>query len=108
MSALALLLQLTALLPSGYGYVGEPRACVRVTPVLALDRSAVVSGNFRDTQGDCYVWLNARVVGVLRRAQRCKLILHELGHLAGLRHSANSRSVMFSPFLPAPAPRLCR
>lgn len=92
MTALALLLTLAAYLPGAEARY-PPQGCARVTPVLALDRQQVLAGQFRDTEGNCYLWLN---VGFRWwRSRVCSSTFHEIRHLHGDRH-------------PIPRERSCR
>lgn len=104
MTGAALLTVLAASLHLG----GTPASCTHVTPLLGVDRPAIVSGNFRDTQGGCYVWLNLNARLPRRMSGICKLTLHELGHLDGQRHSPDPNSVMYSPYRASPVPDICR
>lgn len=85
----------------------RPSACGAVTPVLASEPGQILAGNFRDTDGNCYVWLNLRQSSTLTGSEICKTTLHEMGHLAGLEHSPDPADVMFSPFQAAPIPAPC-
>lgn len=84
----------------------EPR-CGRTVPVIAFVDSHVMAGNFRDTAGACYVWLNLAQAPLLSAQEICKTTLHEMGHLTGLQHSGDPDSVMYSPFAAKPVPEPC-
>jgi hypothetical protein len=66
-----------------------------------------MGGNFRDSGGGCYVWLNLRQSSLLTGSEICKIALHEMGHLNGLQHSTDPLDVMFSPFQADPIPAPC-
>ena len=83
MNALALLVVLAAALPHAEA-VYTPVGCNRVIPMLALDRSEVLAGQMRTTDGDCIVWLNLRVHWWPSRV--CNTASHESAHLAGRQH----------------------
>lgn len=86
---------------------GYQSSCQRVVPVLAFVQGEVMAGNFRDQQAGCYVWLNLAHASLLDAQEICKLALHEMGHLGGLQHSADSQDVMYSPFVAQPIPAPC-
>lgn len=83
MSALALLLTMAAILPRAE-LAYPPQGCARVTPVLAIDQSEIVAGQFRDTEGNCYVWLN--LANRFWPSRVCSAVWHEVRHLHGDRH----------------------
>ncbi len=84
----------------------EPR-CSRTVPVIAFVDGRVMAGNFRDTGGACYVWLNLAQAPLLTGQEICKTTLHEMGHLTGLQHSDDPDDVMYSPFRSQPVPEPC-
>jgi hypothetical protein len=89
-------------------FFGEaPTGCATVTPVLASVPGLVMAGNFRDIEGNCYVWLNLQQAPLLSGSEICKLALHEMGHLSGLQHSADPDNVMYAPFRATPLPDQC-
>jgi hypothetical protein len=102
-TAVALLAALAVGINAGPAYFGDT-GCERITPVLAHVPGPVVAGQFRDTLGGCYVWLN---LWSYPPRQLCQIALHEYGHLAGFTHSPNPRSVMYSPLQPH-TPKPCR
>jgi hypothetical protein len=81
--------------------------CGSTTPMLTYVDGSVMAGNFRDQDGNCYVWLNLQQSPLLTAREICKLALHELGHLTGLQHSSNPEDVMYSPFVSNPIPGPC-
>jgi len=97
----------TAIAAAPRFFAGRTTACKNVTPMLTSQTSPILAGNFLDTSGGCYVWLNLQQSATLTRSEICKTTLHELGHLNGLQHSPDPRDVMYSPFRPTPVPRPC-
>jgi hypothetical protein len=91
----------------GY-FVGRQTLCNAVTPMLAVQRGDIMAGNFRDAEGNCYVWLNVETSSLLTGSEICKTALHEMGHLSGLQHSTNPLDVMFAPFISDPIPPPCQ
>jgi hypothetical protein len=89
-------------------YAGRSTGCSSVTPMLTAQPGSVIAGNFRDSDGACYVWLNLQQTELLTGSELCKIALHEYGHLTGLDHSADPNDVMFSPFRPDPIPIPCQ
>ena len=75
--------------------------------MLASVDGLVVAGNFRDDVQNCYVWLNLLRAEDISADDLCKLVLHELGHLAGSAHSPDPANVMHSPFVAKPTPPAC-
>jgi hypothetical protein len=96
----------TALNASAAHWAGHSTDCADVTPLLASQDGPVMAGNFRDSGGNCYVWLNLAHSDLLSGSEICKVTLHEMGHLNGLQHVGERDDVMFSPFdgnaIPAP------
>ena len=88
-------------------YSGANSQCARVVPVIAYVANNVMAGNFRDTSGACYVWLNLAQSPLFNAQEICKTTLHEMGHLAGLQHSSDAENVMYSPFRSDPVPEPC-
>ena len=88
-------------------FAGRTTGCTRVTPMLTTENSRILAGNFVDTSGGCYVWLNLQQSATLTWSEICKTTLHELGHLNGLQHSPDRNDVMYSPFRPTPVPPPC-
>jgi hypothetical protein len=88
-------------------FAGRTTGCTRVTPMLTSENGRILAGNFVDTSGGCYVWLNLHQSGTLTGSEICKTTLHELGHLNGLQHSPDPNDVMYSPFRPTPMPPPC-
>lgn len=93
---------------AGSYFAGRATGCAAVTPVLAAEPGSVIAGNFRDSDGNCYVWLNLEQSSLLTGPEICKVALHETGHLAGLVHSADPADVMYAPFEADPIPDVCR
>jgi hypothetical protein len=89
-------------------YAGRTTGCKAVTPMLATQPGQVMAGNFRDGDGNCYVWLNLQQSSMLTGSEICKTTLHEMGHLTGLQHSADPSDVMFAPFQADPIPSVCQ
>jgi hypothetical protein len=89
-------------------FAGRETACPGVTPMLASVSGDVMAGNFRGADGYCYVWLNLGQSDTLTGSEICKVALHEIGHLAGLTHSADPRDLMYSPFASDPIPAPCQ
>lgn len=78
-----------------------------VAVIVGLDdRNPIAAGQYVDPGGNCIIWLDAKQ----NRDGRvvCKRIVHEAGHLRGLPHSTDRKSVMYSPFNYNPVPRGCR
>src|SRR3954451_12029534 len=100
----------TALKAAPAYFAGRSSGCSNITAMLASQSGPIMAGNFRDTGGNCYVWLNLEQSLMLTGSEICKTTLHEFGHLAGLQHSADMHDVMFAPFQvdPIPAPCLAR
>ena len=88
-------------------YAGRTTGCKSVTPVLASQGGQIIAGNFRDSDGYCYVWLNLQQSSMLTGSEICKTTLHEMGHLTGLQHSQDPGDVMFAPFRSDPIPAPC-
>jgi hypothetical protein len=97
----------TAIAAAPQFFAGHTTACTQVTPMLTTENSSILAGNFLDTLGGCYVWLNLQRSSSLTWSQVCKTTLHELGHLHGLQHSPDPNDVMYSPFRPRPIPPPC-
>jgi len=89
-------------------YAGRSSGCIAVTPVIAEQQGQIMAGNFRDTGGNCYVWLNLQYASDMTGSEICKITLHELGHLNGLQHSADVADVMYSLFDAAVIPAPCQ
>jgi hypothetical protein len=66
-----------------------------------------MAGNFRDSSGGCYVWLNMQQSEMLTGSEICQTTLHEMGHLNGLQHSEDPANLMFSPFQSQTVPAVC-
>lgn len=98
----------TAIKASGAFFVGRMTGCKAVTPMLASQPGQIMAGNFRDSDGYCYVWLNLQQSSMLTGSEICKTALHEVGHLTGLQHSADPADVMFAPFQADPIPSVCQ
>jgi len=79
-----------------------PTAC---PPILRWrdisERDAIT---WRNGRPECSITFNARSWR-WRWRKICRVMVHEYGHLAGLDHSDDFRSVMYPT---APAPRACR
>ena len=88
-------------------FAGFDSGCTQTVPVIAYVQGSVLAGNFRDDAGGCYVWLNLGRSPLLTAQEICKLSLHEMGHLTGLRHSQDPEDVMYSPFRADPVPEPC-
>jgi hypothetical protein len=88
-------------------FTGFDSGCAQTVPVIAYVQGSVLAGNFRDDAGGCYVWLNLGRSPLLTAQEICKLALHEMGHLTGLRHSQDPGDVMYSPFRADPLPEPC-
>jgi hypothetical protein len=88
-------------------FTGFDSGCAKTVPVIAYVQGPVLAGNFRDDSGGCYVWLNLGRSPLLNAQEICKLSLHEMGHLTGLRHSQDPEDIMYSPFSPDPMPEPC-
>jgi hypothetical protein len=88
-------------------FTGFDSGCAQTVPVIAYVQGSVLAGNFRDDAGGCYVWLNLGRSPLLNAQEICKLALHEMGHLSGLRHSQDPEDIMYSPFRPDPVPEPC-
>jgi len=97
----------TAIKATDSFFAGRTTGCKAVTPMLASQGGSIMAGNFRDSDGYCYVWLNMQQSEMLTGSEICKTTLHEMGHLTGLQHSADARDVMFSPFQSDPIPAPC-
>jgi hypothetical protein len=97
----------TAIKASPTFFPWRTTSCSLVVPMLASEPGQVMAGNFRDSDGNCYLWLNLRQSSLLTGSEICKLGLHEMGHLSGLQHSPDSADVMYSPFNSARTPRPC-
>jgi hypothetical protein len=97
----------TALAAAPSYFSGRSTGCAAVVPMLALQPGQVLGGNFRDSAGGCYVWLNLGQSSMLTGSEICKIGLHEYGHLTGLEHSEDQNDVMFAPFQSDPIPGPC-
>lgn len=97
----------TAIAAAPRFFAGRTTGCPRITPMLTSEDSRILAGNFLDTSGNCYVWLNLEQSATLTWSQICKTTLHELGHLTGLQHSPDPNDVMYSPFRATPIPWPC-
>jgi hypothetical protein len=91
--------------PTFFG--GLSSGCTFTTPMLTSQPGPVMAGNFRDAQGDCWVWLNLQQSSMLTGQEICKTALHEMGHLTGLAHSPDPSNIMFTPFQTNPMPSPC-
>ena len=89
-------------------FPGRTTGCSNITPMLASQGGSIMAGNFRDSQGYCYIWLNLQQSSMLTGSEICKTTLHEMGHLTGLQHSADPADVMFAPFQSDPIPAPCQ
>jgi hypothetical protein len=89
-------------------WVGHATGCKIVTPLLASEPGNIMAGNFRDSDANCYVWLNLQQSAMLTGSEICKTVLHEMGHLNGLQHSQNPLDIMFAPFKADPIPAECQ
>lgn len=85
----------------------RPNPCPHIYVAAIVAGGAPLGGNFKDEVGDCIIWLNTDD-GPYSKRDICKIIVHEEGHLRGLQHSLNKKSVMYSPFQSKPTPRGCR
>lgn len=92
---------MSAAIASGPSYFHQSAICGTPTPVLFYEDSRV----FGRTGPDCGISINASKVRNLNDV--CKATLHEYGHLVGLGHSPDPRSVMHSPYFRSPLPRIC-
>jgi hypothetical protein len=88
-------------------WTGLENHCANVTALLGNQPGMIMAGNFRDSEGNCYVWLNLNHSDLLTGEEICKTTLHEMGHLAGLQHSTNPLDVMYTPFQSDPIPSMC-
>lgn len=88
-------------------FAGHTTGCSAVTPMLATEGGQIMAGNFRDEDGNCYVWLNLQQSAYLTGPEICKTTLHEMGHLNGFAHSQDPQNVMASPFRADPMPAPC-
>lgn len=86
-------------------WAGLRDPCPHTYVAAVVDGGSPLAGNFILPSGDCIIWVNASD-GPFRSRQLCKLIVHEAGHLRGLRHSTNPRSVMYPQ--PTRVPAGCR
>lgn len=98
----------TALRAAPEYFAGRNTGCSMITAMLASQPGTIMAGNFRDSGGNCYVWLNLQQSSMLTGSEICKTTLHEFGHLAGLQHTSDSTDVMYSPFVTDPIPAPCR
>jgi hypothetical protein len=106
-STLQLAAMNTAIKATPTYFSGSSTGCNNITALLAAQPGAIMAGNFRDSAGNCYVWLNLEQSSTLSGSEICKTTLHEMGHLTGLQHSTDSNDVMFSPFQSDPIPAPC-
>jgi hypothetical protein len=106
-STLQLAAMNTAIKAAPSYFTGRTTGCSNVTAMLAAQPGAIIAGNFRDAEGNCYVWLNLDQSSLLTGSEICKTTLHEVGHLSGLRHSGDSHDVMFAPFISDSMPAPC-
>jgi hypothetical protein len=106
-AAMQLAAMTTAIRASPSYWTGLSSGCNVVTPLLASEAGNIMAGSFRDSDGNCYVWMNLQQSALLTGSEICKTTLHEMGHLNGLQHSANPVDVMFSPFVSDPIPGIC-
>jgi hypothetical protein len=97
----------TAITVAPVYFRGLATGCTSITPVLVDQPGPTIGGNFRDSGGGCYVWVNLSQSAMLTGPEICKTTLHEVGHLMGLEHSADPNDVMFSPFRSDPIPGVC-
>jgi hypothetical protein len=97
----------TAIAAAPTFYENFEARCSRTVPVIAFVDGRVMAGNFRDTAGACYVWLNLGQAPLLTGQEICKTTLHEMGHLTGLQHSADPDDIMYAPFRAQPLPQPC-
>jgi hypothetical protein len=88
-------------------FSGLSTGCTFTTAMLTSQPGQVMAGNFRDAQGNCYVWLNLQQSSMLTGQEICKTALHEMGHLNGLAHSQDPSDIMFAPFQANPMPSPC-
>ena len=98
----------TALSAAADYFASRTSGCGTVTPILTSQSGDVLAGNFRDSFGDCYVWLNLQQSRALNGSEICKVTLHEYGHLTGLEHSSDPADLMFAPFQSDPIPAPCQ
>jgi hypothetical protein len=98
----------TAIAASPNFYAGRTTDCTNITAMLASQPGPIMAGNFRDSGGNCYVWLNLNQSSMLTGSEICKTTLHEMGHLTGLQHSSDPADVMFAPFQADPIPAPCQ
>lgn len=107
-SATAQLDALSTGIAAAPGYFGARASdCTSITPMLVYQGGQTIGGNFRDSAGGCYVWLNLAQSAMLTAPEICKTGMHEVGHLMGLEHSTDPSDVMFTPFTTDPIPRVC-
>lgn len=88
-------------------WAGRPSACAHTYVAAIVSGGSPEGGNFRDESGNCYVWINTDD-SPYTGPDVCKIIVHEVGHLRGLQHSPDPRSVMYSPYHSSPMPSRCR
>jgi hypothetical protein len=88
-------------------FSGLSTGCTFTTAMLTSQSGSIMAGNFRDGDGNCYVWLNLQQSSMLTGKEICKTTLHEMGHLNGLAHSPDPADVMYAPFVADPIPAPC-
>lgn len=104
-------MQLTAMdtaLAAAPAYFARDTGCESVTAMLTSVSDNALAGNFRDSFGGCYVWLNLQQSRALTGSEICKTTLHEYGHLTGLAHATDPADVMYAPFRADPIPGPCQ
>ena len=81
----------------------HPPACLHAQ-VASLPRPILGRGEI----GGCEVWISRRLLPARTRSQGnqlCWIVIHEVGHTIGLRHTRGG--IMNGEYLPGTAPGIC-